>query len=157
VDPMNKNPFVLALVALVVFLWPLRTQTAQAFSDDCKCNPLKDEETTHWVGNQTHVLIEKRSYRTLRGIVVRPDEQPFGSALVEVFADPKKSEGRRVAACRTGVDGKFCFVGLASGRYELRASSEDAHAGWDVIKMYVVVNPTSENKKDLRILMLPAT
>jgi uncharacterized surface anchored protein len=154
---LKKNLIVLAIAAFMLFLGPLKTQTAQRSSDDCSCKPPKDGETTHWVGNQTHVSTEKHSYRTLQGTVTLLDERPFGDALVEVFTNPKKSEGQRVAACRTGPDGKFCFVGLASGKYELRASSEDTHAGWDVTKVYVVVNRATENKKGLRVVMQPAT
>jgi hypothetical protein len=154
---LKKNLVVLALAALMLFLVPLKTLTAQRSSGECSCKPPKGGETTHWVGNQIHVSTEKHSYRTLQGTVTELDERPVSDALVEVFTNPQKSEGQRVAACRTGPDGKFCFIGLASGRYELRASSGDSHAGWDVSKVYVVVNRATENKKDLRVVMRPAT
>lgn len=45
---------------------------------------------------------------------------------------------RRLAACRTGKDGKFCFDNLPAGTYELRISkSKD----WSPTHVYVVVDP----------------
>ncbi len=131
---------------------------------DCRCNPPKDGETTHWVGNMVMVFVEKRPYQTLRGkVVISADGKPLGGALVEVFTNPEyllsdksysrgKPEQRRVAACRAGADGQFCFRGLASGKYELRSSSDDTY-GWNASQIYVVVDRENGMSKYLRITM----
>lgn len=132
---------------------------------DCRCNPPEKDETTHWVGNQVIIFVEKNSYKILRGTVsVFANEKPLGGALVEVFTDPEyllstdsysrgTPEQRRVAACRTRVDGKFCFLGLASGKYELRVSSDDSRTGWNTTQVYVVVDRKKGKRKDLRVEM----
>lgn len=57
---------------------------------DCHCNPPKKDETTHWVGNQVRIFVEKDSYKTLRGTVtIFANGKPLGGALVEVFSDPQ--------------------------------------------------------------------
>jgi hypothetical protein len=38
--------------------------------------------------------------------------------------DPDK-EGRRIALCKTGNDGQFCFNGIASGNYMIVFSKKD--------------------------------
>ena len=82
------------------------------------------------------------------------DGTPLADALVEVFTDPKKSEGQRVAACRTGPDGKFCFSGLASGKYELRCS---VNTGWNVTHVYLSVNHIIGKNKELQVRMSVGT
>jgi len=129
----------------------------------CRCNPPEKGETTHWVGNLVTVFAEKKGYRVLAGVVVRPDGKPLAEALVEVFTKPEyllsektyamgKPGQRRIAACRTNVDGKFCFSGLKSGKYELRSSSNGS-PGWNVSQIYVVVDPEKGLTKGLRVKM----
>ena len=91
--------------------------------------------------------------------------KPLEGALVEVFTHPEyllietpidkrgRPNQRRVAACRTGADGKFCFAGLPAGKYELRSSSEDTATGWNASQVYVILNPRSRRKKELIVEM----
>ncbi len=128
------------------------------------CSPPKTDESTHWVGNLEIVIVEKKSFRQLRGAVVTPNLDPFENALVEVFTNPGylmikaptdkrgRPEQLRIAACRTGKDGRFSFPDLPPGRYELRSSSEDSATGWNVTQVYVVVNPSGK-KKAMRVEM----
>src|SRR5215831_7540480 len=108
----------------------------------CVCYPPEKGETTHWVGNLVTVFAEKKAYRVLGRVVVGPDGKPLAEALVEVFTKPEyllsektyargEPGQRRVAACRTKADGKFCFSGLKSGKYELRSSNNHS-PGWNV-------------------------
>jgi protocatechuate 3,4-dioxygenase beta subunit len=96
-------------------------------------------------------------------VVVGPDGKPLAGALVEVFTKPEyllsdktydrgKPEQRRIAACRTNIDGKFCFLALKSGKYELRSSSNGA-TGWNVSQIYVVVDAQKGLTKGLRVKM----
>jgi hypothetical protein len=63
----------------------------------------------------------------------------------EVFDHPeglqepwkKNPQQKRIAACVTGADGKFCFRRLPSGTYELRISKG---AGIDVTSVQVTVD-----------------
>jgi hypothetical protein len=91
------------------------------------------------------------------------DGKPVGDALVEIFDKPDyllcewepnnprgcttnpPAEQRRVAACRTGKDGRFCFGDIPAGKYELRVSKD---GGWNVVHAYVVVDPNSRASKD---------
>ena len=111
------------------------------------------------------VFIERGAYRELRGTVRDPNGNPVKGALVEVFTRPEyllinkpidkrgRSNQRRVAACRTGTDGRFCFVGLRAGQYELRSSSDDTATGWNVSQVYVVINPKGHRRKELSVEM----
>lgn len=132
---------------------------------NCGCSPAAPGETTHWVGNLTVVSQERKPYRQLRGTIVGPDGKPVPGALVEVFTNPEylfddkvlskrgAPNQRRVAACVTGADGKFCFSGLPAGRYEVRSSSEDRRTGWNASQVYVILNPKSRLKRDLIVEM----
>ena len=57
---------------------------------------------------------------------------------------------QRLASCITGKSGKFRFVGLSSGQYELRVSRD---AGWNVNHIYVLVDIKNGLNKSLRIGM----
>lgn len=93
------------------------------------------------------------------------DGTPLNNALVEVFNKPEyllveqpvnkrgRSNQRRVAVCRTGLDGRFCFFGLPAGKYELRSSSDDTGTGWNASQVYVIVNPRTRRKKQLNVEM----
>ncbi|MBI3405786.1 MAG: carboxypeptidase regulatory-like domain-containing protein [Acidobacteria bacterium] len=91
--------------------------------------------------------------------------KPLDGFLVEVFTNPdyllSKESGakqgrpnqRRLAACRTAADGRFCFRGLSSGRYELRSSSADTRTGWNATQIYVIVDVKKGTTKELEIEM----
>jgi protocatechuate 3,4-dioxygenase beta subunit len=123
---------------------------------DCKCSSVKEEETTHWGGNEVVTEIENQSHRQVHGTVENPYLKPVEGALVEIFDHPDylldqnapytrtHPEQKRVAACRTPRDGKFCFPNLPPGKYELRSS---VGSGWDVTHIYVVVEKKGQTKK----------
>jgi len=129
---------------------------------ECQCIHPNKEETTHWGGNEMVVFAEKNPRKQLRGLVQMPNGQPVEGALVEVFTHPEylrsdlpnatrdRSEQRRVAACRTGVRGRFCFRGLAKGTYELRSSID---SGWDVTHIHVMVDPQKGVSENLKVMM----
>jgi hypothetical protein len=131
----------------------------------CQCLKPQPEETTHWVGNLQVIFVEKTPYRQLRGMVQKPDGSPLSDALVEVFTNPGyllidkpiskqgRPNQRRVAACRTGPDGLFCFSNLPAGKYEIRSSSDDTRTGWNASQVYVLLNPRSGKKRELIVEM----
>src|SRR4051812_7301235 len=76
--------------------------------------------------------------RVATGTVTDTNHQPVPNALVEAFTDPevltlpsspevdaRRAGRRRVAACSTDPEGKFCFATLPAGKYELRSSAKD--------------------------------
>lgn len=76
--------------------------------------------------------------------------KPLGGVLVEVFDKPdwirrglpaSDTEQKRVAACRTGRNGKFCFKRLPPGKYALRLGKGKA---WNVMHIYVEVDPSQQ-------------
>jgi hypothetical protein len=128
---------------------------------DCKCVSVQKGETTHWGGNMRIEIEQKKTVQILRG-VVENRETPIQGALVEVFQNTdyplqelsngtqEKPKQNRVAACRTGVDGKFCFRNLASGRYELRSSID---SGWNVTFVNVVVDTRTGKDEQIDVSM----
>ncbi len=133
---------------------------------DCKCDVPDKRETTRRGGNEMIVVKEKSSFRKLEGIVEMSGDRPLENALVEVFDRPDylldtshaRSEGppeqKRLAACLTAKDGKFCFRNLPTGKYELRAS---IGSGWNVTHIYVVLDRHSKEVEKLKVLMLLGT
>ncbi len=123
---------------------------------DCKCHRPEEGDTTREGANILEISVEKEAYRKLEGTVVwMSDNNRFiEDALVEVFDHPEYllSENpsadhptqKRVAACHTSADGKFCFRGLPPGKYELRSSPK---AGWNITHVYVVVDKKGQTKK----------
>ena len=149
-----------------IFLTPLLlfTFSVLVFAQESKCSPPKANENTHWVGNLQVVVVEKKSLKQLHGTVFTPNGTPLENALVEVFTNPEyllterptdkrgAPEQVRVAACQTSANGKFEFINLPPGEYELRSSSGDFPTGWNVTQIYVVVKPNGR-KKELRVEM----
>ncbi len=131
------------LSGLTIFLL-----TAIPCLEDCTCRKIEKGETTHWGGNQLIIQVEEKAYKEIRGVVLAPDG-PRAGALVEVLTDPdylprngpqtpvEKAKQKRIKACRTGASGEFCIHAKA-GRYEARVSLD---SGWDVTKVYVVIDP----------------
>lgn len=127
--------------------------------EECKCSPPRPGETTHWGGNELVVEKESKVYRSLRGVVYIGDS-PLRDALVEVFDHPdhlllthprneeEKAKQRRIAACKTGDDGEFCFVKLPKGKYEIRASIDK---GFNVTHVWVLVDPGNRGSTNARI------
>lgn len=155
---MRKTPSKpLALVGLSVLIAP-------SVLGVCTCTHPNEGETTHWGGNE--VIEEKRetSYRKLEGTVEYLGDRPLANALVEIFDHPELMEQaeskrsasgqRRLAACRTAADGKFCFRNLPSGKYELRSSLD---SGWNVTHVYVVVDKKAGQGKRIQVQMSVGT
>jgi hypothetical protein len=129
---------------------------------DCRCGIVKGEETTHWGGHESAIFVEKNSYRQLRGTVQPGYGKTSKVVLVEIFDQPdylldqsanvreNHPEQKRVAACHTSSDGKFCFPNLPSGKYELRTSIDGE---WNTSHVYVVVDKKAGQRKRLRVLM----
>ena len=148
-----------AMLAFAVSLFVCALAASSVLSD-CKCHPAADNETTHFGGNEAVVFVAQESHRRLAGSVHAPDGTKLGNALVEVFDHPEyllgdkpwetRPEQKRLAACRTAADGKFCFPNLPPGKYELRSSVD---SGWDVTHMYVVVDKEAGQKKQLVVEM----
>src|SRR5580658_9739401 len=90
----------------------------------CKCEPAKKDETTHWGGNMTIVSVVDKPRRKMQGIVEFSETEPMKGAFVEIFTHPEyllettpndltaRPKQERIAACRTGPDGKFCFMNI---------------------------------------------
>ena len=129
---------------------------------DCKCGTPDKGETTLWGGNEMIVVTEENSFRKLEGRVQMSGDRPLENALVEVFDHPdylldtshSRGEGppeqKRLAACRTAKDGKFCFRNLPAGKYELRSS---LGSGWNVTHVYVVLDRHNKRDEKLKVLM----
>ena len=133
-----------------------------SLSGDCKCHRPDKGETTHWGGNQVVVFVEEKSYRELQGKVEMFDGRPVENALVEVFDHPdylldrsasnfkEPPEQKRLGVCRTASDGKFCFRGLRSGKYELRSSFG---SGWNVTHVHVALDRKAGQHKGIQVEM----
>jgi len=154
------------VAANLLTLAVLGTLMARSVLGDCKCRAPKEGETTHWAGNEEIVMNEETSYRKLEGTVEYLGDRPLANALVEIFDQPdylldesvlsKRDHvgQKRLAACRTAANGRFCFRNLPSGKYELRSSLDSE---WNVTQVYVVVDKKSGKNQSLRVSMKVGT
>ena len=122
---------------------------------DCRCERVLEGETTHWGGNEAIVDEQKPTLKVVQGVVENAG-MPLRSALVEVFVGWKYAPTgkKRVAACKTAEDGKFCFTNLRSGKYEIRSS---IGKGWDVTHVLVTVDIKNGKDASLDVAMQVAT
>jgi protocatechuate 3,4-dioxygenase beta subunit len=132
---------------------------------DCTCHAPDKTDSTRWGGNEMVVMVEERSYRELRGKIQTQDSRTVEGALVEVFDKPEyllstgpnpshSPEQKRLAACRTTADGKFCFRNLPSGTYELRSS---VSTGWNVTHIHIVLDKQAGQNKAIVVTMRVGT
>jgi Carboxypeptidase regulatory-like domain len=126
---------------------------------DCKCHHPQKGDATRQGANVSVVQQEENPYRELSGRVELHEDTPIEDVLVEVFDQPEyllregPSEApkqKKLAACVTAEDGKFCFRHLPPGKYELRAS---INGGWNITHVYVVVDKKAGQTKRLRVGM----
>ena len=135
----------------------------------CGCKQATSEETTRWGGNHWITGRPRGIYQAINGkVVLWVDGKKMDEALVEVFDHPDyllceweefnphkcttkpPPEQRRIAACKTGKDGKFCFSDIAPGSYELRVSKDGQ---WNVVHLYVVVDPNDARSTNEEIIV----
>lgn len=111
-------------------------------SSECSCAKLKADEVTKrgWMS----VVLPSKSVKIIQGKVVDPNETPRVDAFVEVF-----DKRGRVAGCKVGADGKFCFSDISSGKYELRVSQ----TYFDTVSMTVRVNRKNKRNENLEIAL----
>jgi hypothetical protein len=138
--------------------------TAPVNPDECACRRPEKGDTTRRGGNMLVVQISKGKYRQLSGMVNLQGNGPRGGVLVEVFDNPgylldqstvaTRPDQKRLKACVTGADGRFCFRNLPSGEYELRASLDQ---GMDVTHVYVIVDRTGGSRKPIDVRLQVGT
>lgn len=145
----------------------LKQELEQLLSQGTRTSPCAckaSDESTRAGANEDVVLAERQKRHFLEGVITAPNGDILPDVLVEVFTEPdylllpypesqqKKKAQKRVAGCVVGPDGKFCFRGLAPGKYELRLSKD---GGWQKTHVYVIVAPLKQKavKGDLGISM----
>jgi hypothetical protein len=148
----TSKPRAFLAIGMSLFVFALAVPSVLG---DCKCHRPEKDDKTREGANIFEISVEKEAYRMLEGTVVGMGDNRFiEDALVEVFDHPEyllsenpqadHVEQKRVAACHTPADGKFCFRRLPPGKYELRSSLE---AGWNITHIYVVVNKKGQTKQ----------
>jgi hypothetical protein len=110
----------------------------------CSCEKAERWETTHW-GWVRERPVDGGTVKQIRGRVLVNGDMPLESALVEIYDHPeiqmsedlprRGRKQRRIAACKTGRDGAFCFTGIKPGRYEVRGSKREYNAGTVVVTL----------------------
>jgi hypothetical protein len=128
--------------------------------NNCGCVKAKPDEITRSGVNELITIIEHKPYKQIRGVVFDPRDITIPGAFVEVFTHPEhlllsspesekaQAKQRRIAACLTEMNGKFCFPNLPAGKYELRIGKED---GWKITYFYLVVAPHNRKASGAQI------
>lgn len=126
-----------AIFGLLIFCLEIQAQ-------DYNCEKLKTDETTRVGANEMVVFKERKTFRSIRGIIVYGwNNQPAESVFVEVFAD---KNSKRIVGCKTDSDGKFSFTDLKKGNYTIRLSK---NGGYKITEIKIKVSPKSKNTKDI--------
>jgi hypothetical protein len=132
------------LPILLVLLSPLSALSG----GPCTCRRVPATEITRHGGNETIEVTVEKVHRALAGVVRLNDDEPVADTLVEVFRHVEGKglrKPRRVAACLTDEDGKYCFGFLPPGKYKMRVSREH---GFNITHLYVTVDPYSLDGSD---------
>lgn len=126
--------------------------TAFPPQDNCGCMPAAKNEITRWGGNETITVEEEKIHKRIFGTVELENGDPAADVLVEVYTRPEEekeeAKQRRIAACITGGNGKFCFGFTKPGKYEIRLSKD---SGFNVTHVSVEVNPYGDESTDTEI------
>jgi len=130
---MNFSAIILSLVTAVIF----------QSGSPCHCIKLGKTETTK-TGWMSITIPAQAPVRIVRGKILNLVGEPIPDAFVELF-----NKRRRVAGCRVGAHGEFCFTGIASGKYLLRASQTN----FDTISTTVRVNRRLKKSGRLEITL----
>jgi len=131
-------------------------------AQNCKCVALKREELTRRGYSADIVVEERKTHKSLSGVArLSNTDQPLENVFVEVFTypehwlkrhkDPEADSKRqiRIAGCKTGIDGEFCFTDIPQGKYELRFSLD---GGFGITHVIVKVDPKSRKSIGEKII-----
>ena len=122
------------MIEILIFIALTVRQTSNPVNP-CTCTVTTQEPTRP---DENMIILAMTSrLRVAKGTVTDMNRQPVPNALVEAFTDPealtlptspeaeaRRAKRRRVAACLTDSEGKFCFATLPAGKYELRSSAK---------------------------------
>lgn len=118
-----------------------------------ECRKAQPEDAPQ--GANELIELARQRVDNLSGTVMFPNEEPAGDVVVEVYRhsgklqSPVTVQPPRLAACITGDDGKFSFVGLKPGKYLLRVGTRK-FAGINEMRVPIIL------KKSLRQRRRPA-
>jgi hypothetical protein len=127
-------------------------------AQECIAPSRRTDELTRAEGNQLINLREKHSRKSLKGLIEDVNGNAI-SALVEVFGVDSTSDtgrtgsGVRIIACEVAGNGIFGVTGLKKGEYELRVSAE---TGFNMMHIYVKLDPRGGKRRDLIVTVEPA-
>jgi hypothetical protein len=130
----------LALICLGCLLWPV--------TSGAECRKARHSEVPH--GANELIELPEKQVNGLFGTIFFPGRGPAEDTVVEVYRlsgnrDHKETvKQTRIAACVTGPDGTFSFVGNKPGRYLLQAGIRRAMG---INLTYVVINLRSNSGK----------
>jgi protocatechuate 3,4-dioxygenase beta subunit len=88
----------------------------------------------------------------MKGRVVDANELSVGGTLIEIYDNPELDfeQRKRIGVCVTDESGRFCFRGLAPGKYELRGSCS---SGFDAGHTIVTLAPKQRTASTAEILV----
>ena len=90
---------------------------------------------------------QEKSVNLIEGTITDPNESPIPDAYAEVF-----DTNGRVAGCRVGANGRFCFHNIKKGIYVLRLSQ----TGFDTVTVNVKVQMKRKNDGPILVSLSPA-
>jgi hypothetical protein len=115
----------------------------------CLCRTALEDDVPH--GANEDIEYTKKTVKTVSGkVTYRYDDKSVGDVVVEIYDvsdDNKNLTNRQIidrnarrTACVTESDGSFCFPGLPSGRYVIRAGTRSSAGGINDVHMRVTLD-----------------
>ena len=155
------------IIGLIIFATLI---AAPIRASKCNCQPAT--ETTRSGANEWVVYKEPLVHKKAEGVVELPAPDVQQDLLVEIFDRPDylmcewrannpskcsttpPQDQRRLAACKTGKHGKFCFDNIPAGNYELRISKGPS---WSITHVYLVIDPkdSKSSSTPIQVSMRP--
>ena len=129
----------------------------------CSCKKVESWEKAEG-GWMYPPVIEKKTLKSIYGQVHNANGEPLAGVFVQVFDNPSArlergvgpadlaKKQKRVAACKTVEDGRFCFANVPSGRYELRYTKDASYETKSVI-VTIGHNSHGSSKKEISVLL----
>lgn len=130
---------------------------------DCNCKPVEKNRQAEkaWM---SEVLAGEQKVAIVSGRVIESNRDSLAGVLVEVLRKPLPVKGKsvkkvsgvpvRVAMCETAEDGRFCFKGLKTGKYELRLSRKSFNT---VSVMIALVSQANQAVAEEILVTLPVS
>ena len=147
------------MTKIILSMLMLFSSNGHLQQDTCTCKKSATKTISEGADERR---VEDHVYKELYGQITALGDNsfPIDNILVEVYDHPEaaldssintglngkqETKQRKLASCRTGEDGMFCFKGIKPGKYEIRLIDDGAlnrtSGPWDNNSWFITLDP----------------